>query len=1695
MTSRSTAVAQGMFEFASLGYVVDRLKKTDGKFVCNEAVSAGDALLAVPLDACWTKKAMELECPQIARKLKANVDKHPKLLNADSTWIALQILHAVAKNPEQPRVKTLPSADSLRTMIAWSAEQLQSIEGSRWKSVAVRRQQQLDEDLAALQTVLGADLSMKLDEQKLKSQYVWVRTVVQQCAIEILGESGAQVTVLVPGLNLLPDEHLVPTDTCGIRLESAMLANQQILVVYAGQKFAASKEVTLQHAGLACSTGERLMTCGSPWQKFSDCESVELELSVPVDMMPLGKKSVASIIDGMTELSTVAASTKPTPGECVPLNFFKDDPVKLVDGGGRPMMSFLVRFSVVEGQATLPNVKGLTTLGAVLAYDSSTYPQLQIREAGSNNVFGPVECQRRALYYLQGEIRAARDRYPQQPPSGTPGLLMGAEAKILDSALQLVEKTLSSLQTALKMVASPAAESASIFDQLAATAGGPLLKQAQDSLEKCKATCASIASTFKAGPKKEQGKCLMWELDLLASSVARCPLGDPMSVHFLPVLSCASASQRSLSEAASVLVDAWIEAYKWEFKALSPQDEGPSLVKIAGLQMRKLDFTGALSSLQKSITKGNSGGVEALTMASDCLMALEAPSSKLLDLSWKEPEDDRRYAFRLIRTKLRDVGYTKAGAHWSYPSRLPAVMKFSRKSDMSDGPLADAFKLFMNHEVVPLGNMVELLGYKASRLLLKCGAVTCYNVASLERVKADDAPGLVNKKPGNILGVFSNIMLWPLQEDMLVALDFEQLTSDQKSFDPVPCLTQDARALMAGAPRSKAASVLDVDCGSGAQGLMALKYYAEKAVFMDENPRALRFAEFNVRLHGLEKRASFVKGSLVQSPPKELKGKLFDAVLMCPSCFATPSNALSSNGGSASTKGGGDGCKALDATIKSAVPLLSVGGRLVSTAMLPNPDSYAERLLGAIAKIGVRAIVLRGETITLGKYVDLVTAGSSLPAAAAFSTGLQEEKVDAMAHGMLMFWKPVDSSDKPSVDKRDARLDLWSDELFVADELQGVLNQMQIFQGPEENMYDMEWGGDDDEAAVADQALVLPKKSTADELESCWTSLSKTKEGKNGRLASLIQPTTMKDMAFPVADGASWSELAFTQVFGVSLPCFLDQLWRKVEIPLGAHYPPGANAPAGATRFPPSNPANMALVEFEGCGKTPQIARDAVQSLDCFDQLSYETDGESKILRKKHFGGWKKKIKEGETPPNMLERYDTFILSFSEDAGDETTTLPQMMREFLTYVGEFVDKHNVARRIVVVTSGANGHTFPDGPPKEMLHRAAPLRGLLRCARQELAEMPILAIDTDAMSASCGDAEELADQISRELEAYTPESGLENATPEEYSEAVYKTHREVVWRKGERFFPGLNPAARGPLGEHADLSSLRCPPEGVALISGGSGGLGVVTGQALAELGVPIIILASRSGRLASGQGLEERVEKMRATGAQVVLLGGFDTSDVASIRRMMPTIREYGELKYVFHAAGISAMNVLETFPPKVNGAWELHQQTLNDNLNAFVCYASMTECLGTAFMSGYAQANTYMEELCRARNAMGLPATAVQFPEVMGVGMAAGNRRDAASVDNEIVTQIIKHVAAGSAPIGPVLSVLTFGFMLPRPPISYLFHAPLLDRVNSGLWTRMNEMELKMGAKVTKRLRAAMADKMEMLSRPISAGAGEGIE
>ncbi|HRI66024.1 MAG TPA: beta-ketoacyl reductase, partial [Polyangium sp.] len=79
-----------------------------------------------------------------------------------------------------------------------------------------------------------------------------------------------------------------------------------------------------------------------------------------------------------------------------------------------------------------------------------------------------------------------------------------------------------------------------------------------------------------------------------------------------------------------------------------------------------------------------------------------------------------------------------------------------------------------------------------------------------------------------------------------------------------------------------------------------------------------------------------------------------------------------------------------------------------------------------------------------------------------------------------------------------------------------------------------------------------------------------------------------------------------------------------------------------------------------------------------------------------------------------------------------------------------------------------------------------------------------------------------------------------------------------------------------------------------------------------------------------------------------------------------------------------------QAIQPKVYGAWNLHETTRDQTLDFFIMYSSAAVVLGSPGQGNYAAANAFLDALCHARVANGLPGMSIQWGPFANVGLAA---------------------------------------------------------------------------------------------------------
>ena len=177
------------------------------------------------------------------------------------------------------------------------------------------------------------------------------------------------------------------------------------------------------------------------------------------------------------------------------------------------------------------------------------------------------------------------------------------------------------------------------------------------------------------------------------------------------------------------------------------------------------------------------------------------------------------------------------------------------------------------------------------------------------------------------------------------------------------------------------------------------------------------------------------------------------------------------------------------------------------------------------------------------------------------------------------------------------------------------------------------------------------------------------------------------------------------------------------------------------------------------------------------------------------------------------------------------------------------------------------------------------------------------------------------------------------------------------------------------------------PAGTVLITGATGTLGTLVARHLAAAGTaPRLLLASRRGPAAPGAG--DLHAGLTALGAHVTI-AACDAADPAALAALLAAIPPAHPLTAVIHAAGVLDDGIIAALTPertdavlrpKVDAAWNLHQQTRHLGLAAFTLFSSAAGTLGAPGQANYAAANTFLDALAAHRHSQGLPATSLAW-------------------------------------------------------------------------------------------------------------------
>jgi myxalamid-type polyketide synthase MxaB len=206
----------------------------------------------------------------------------------------------------------------------------------------------------------------------------------------------------------------------------------------------------------------------------------------------------------------------------------------------------------------------------------------------------------------------------------------------------------------------------------------------------------------------------------------------------------------------------------------------------------------------------------------------------------------------------------------------------------------------------------------------------------------------------------------------------------------------------------------------------------------------------------------------------------------------------------------------------------------------------------------------------------------------------------------------------------------------------------------------------------------------------------------------------------------------------------------------------------------------------------------------------------------------------------------------------------------------------------------------------------------------------------------------------------------------------------------------------------DIRKERIAQDGLAkadatyVITGGLGALGLMFAEWLGENGAKHVALFGRSKPKPHA---EEAINKMRENGMNVRVFSA-DVSSRESLEDVFGQIDEnMPEIKGIIHAAGILDDGMMIStdwdrfegaLKPKVNGAWMLHELSMNRDLDMFILFSSVAAVFGNRGQSNYASGNAFLDGLAHYRRSLGLAATSVNWGPWGAAGMATDAKKAA---------------------------------------------------------------------------------------------------
>lgn len=223
---------------------------------------------------------------------------------------------------------------------------------------------------------------------------------------------------------------------------------------------------------------------------------------------------------------------------------------------------------------------------------------------------------------------------------------------------------------------------------------------------------------------------------------------------------------------------------------------------------------------------------------------------------------------------------------------------------------------------------------------------------------------------------------------------------------------------------------------------------------------------------------------------------------------------------------------------------------------------------------------------------------------------------------------------------------------------------------------------------------------------------------------------------------------------------------------------------------------------------------------------------------------------------------------------------------------------------------------------------------------------------------------------------------------------------IAYRDGSRYLEEIRDIDMG----YEEPKNIEIKDDGVYIITGGTGGMGIEVSKHLASFKNVNIALINRSELPPQEEWDKElcnsvvRIKELESLGAKIEYFSA-DISNLEQVKKIVDNLREkYGKINGIIHAAGVAGEGFLfkkenqvfnQVLYPKVFGTWILNKVTEEDDLDFFIMFSSAASVFSEPGQGDYAAANSYLDSFAQFRSRQGKKTLTINWTTWKDTGMA----------------------------------------------------------------------------------------------------------